>query len=323
MSRMIRAAMFSAGVAALLVFSATSAAGAEIEAEVVDSAEVGELVEIEVEVLDEAGEPVPFILVEVIADATIIGEPGKVVLDTAVTDEEGAATLEFLERAPADTTQSIEVAAHVSAEPVTLEAEIVVLPGPQLHQSDAPVHLPIFNVAWLFVVLGLVWAALLYSVWRMLNLGRAAEHPRPLAKLAPYVMVGFVIFTAAGMVLVLLNRPQSHANLEPGAAFERAPGTVVGEEHDYDGLGFDLIDRPLSELDGESLYELANCSGCHGIRGEGAVVGGDLLGEILTEHDAFIGEVRRGPRSMPGYPEAQIDDEALMRMIDYLEGDDS
>ena len=319
MSRLIRSAIFSASVMAMLVFSAAYAAGAEIETEVVDSAEIGEMVEIEVEVLDDAGDPAAFVRVEVIADATIIGEFGKVVLATAVTDEDGAATLEFLERAPADTTQSIEVTAHLSEGPVVLEAEIAVLPGPQLHQSDAPAQLPIFSVAWLFVVLGLVWAALLYSVWRMLNLGRAAEHPRPLAKLAPYVMVGFVIFTAAGMVLVLLNRPQSHANLEPGTAFERAPGTIVGEEHEYDGLGFDLIDVPQSELDGESLYELANCSGCHGIRGEGAVVGGALDGEILIQLDAFIGEVRRGPMSMPGYAESQIDDDALVRMINYLE----
>ncbi len=320
MRNTLRATVSGLACVALMWAGAGSVAAAEIEADVVESADIGELIEIEVVVHDDAGEPLPTVLVELSVQATIMGESGIVVVDTALTDEDGIATLDYLERAPADTTQVLGITAFTADGPVVFEAEIAVLPGPQLHESDSHVDLPVFNVAWLFVVLGIVWAILLYAEWRMLKLGRAAEHARPLAKLAPYVMVGFVIFTAAGMALVLLNRPQSHANFEPGEAFDRAPGAVVGEQHDYAGLGLDQIDGPQSELDGESLYELANCSGCHGIRGEGAVVAGALEGLILTERDAFIDEVRRGPDSMPGYPKSQIDDEALVEMIKYLEG---
>ncbi len=321
MSRRSTPILLVLGLVAPSILGIASVAAGEVEVEVADQAQIGELVEIEVSVHDDAGEPLPLVWVQVSAASTIIGEEGVVLLSSALTDDSGMATLEYLERAAADTTQELEITAHLADGPVAVEVEIVVLPGPQVHEADAPVDLPIFNVWWLIVVLGLVWLVLVYAEWCMFRLGRASTTAKPLAKLSPFILIGFVVFTAAGMAVVIINRPQSHANYVPGEPFDRAPGAVVGEEFEYTGLGFDQIDVPVSELDGESLYELTNCSGCHGVGGEGAVVGGALEGEILADLEAFIGEVRRGPKSMPTYDESQIDDEAVTKMVDYLKAE--
>ncbi len=309
-----------AALAAMLVIAfATPAAAAEIEVDAPSEVAVGDHVELEITVTDDSGDPVVGARVTVEAAVAVVGESGRAEMRVGFTDESGHVTLEFTERAVAGTDQELEITAFTPEGAVVAAVGIEVLDGPQQHDTEAPAHLPVFSVWWLIVVLGIIWVVLIYAVSRLLVIRRASESVSGTAKITPYVMTGFVTFTAIGMGIVILNRPESHANLEPNEPFDRAPGAVLGEEYEYNGLGLGTIDTPVADLSGEAIYELANCSGCHGIAGEGAVVGGGLQGEILDDVDAFIGEVRRGPKSMPTYPEAQLDDDALERVIEYLE----
>ena len=302
-------------VVATLALGVLPASATDVLVEAPDEAAVGETVEISVELTDLPEGEESGIEVMVRTITTVAGERGTVILGSAFTDEHGVAVVEFVESAVAGETQPIEVVALVGAETPSASTEIAVADGPQLVDEHAPVSLPVFSVWWILGVLALVWVVLIYAVSRLLVIRRASTTASGAARWVPSVMVGFVTFTAIGMAVVILNRPQSHANLEPTVAFDRAPAAVLGVSYEYDGLGLSSVNG----LDGQKLYEAANCSGCHGINGAGAVVGGALEGEILADTDAFLGEVRRGPASMPTYLAEQLSDDSILAIVAFLE----
>lgn len=307
-------------VAVLLILSVASPAGAaEILVDAPEEVGVGEEVEIYVELVDAESDDLAGIEILVSAKAEIVGQGGSVELGSARTDEDGKAVVTFIETAPSGESQLLDVKAVVAGESIRSAFEIEILTGPQLVDQSAPASLPIFSVWWIVGVLALVWVALIYAVSRLAAIRRVSVSVSGAARWVPSIMVGFVVFTAVGMAVVILNRPESHANLEPTRSFDRAIAAELGQDYEYDGLGLSSFDT----LDGRTLYEAANCSGCHGINGVGAVVGSALGADILDDIDAFRGEVRRGPDSMPVYPEDQLSDDQVAAIVGFLRGQTS
>jgi len=310
----MRFLLASLTIAVTLVFVAAPASATDVLVEAPTEVAVGETVEIIVELTDlpegeESG-------IEVIVETTaqVAGERGTVELGSGFTDVDGIAVVEFIESGVAGTDQSLEVIALLGAELASSTTAITITEGPQLVDEHAAASLPVFSVWWILAVLAIVWVVLIYAVSRLLAIRRASTTVTGSARWVPSVMVGFVTFTALGMAIVILNRPQSHANLEPTIPFDRARAAVLGVSYDYDGFGLARVDG----LNGQELYEAANCSGCHGINGAGAVVGGSLEGDILVDAEAFIGEVRRGPASMPTYSVDQLSDEGVLAIVAFL-----
>lgn len=133
----------------------------------------------------------------------------------------------------------------------------------------------------------------------------------------PYVMIGFVAFTALGMFYVILTQPTMHANLSPNEPFDRVLTAYVGEEYDYTGLGSHDVSL-RGDLSGEVLYIQAGCVSCHGIGGRGAIVGGELTVSTMSDTDEVIEAIRRGPKGMPVYSEHALSDAEIDRIIDYV-----
>lgn len=71
---------------------------------------------------------------------------------------------------------------------------------------------------------------------------------------------------------------------------------------------------------GPELYEIS-CAGCHGDRGEGAVLGPaigtpDSNSAVDLTDEQIFGAIRVGPGSMPGNP--NLTDEQIRSLVDYL-----
>jgi mono/diheme cytochrome c family protein len=71
---------------------------------------------------------------------------------------------------------------------------------------------------------------------------------------------------------------------------------------------------------GAELYDIS-CAGCHGDRGEGAVLGPpvgtpDSNSALALSDDQIFGAIRVGPGSMPGNP--YLTDEQITSLVDFL-----
>jgi mono/diheme cytochrome c family protein len=192
-----------------------------------------------------------------------------------------------------------------------------VFPGPQQFTSSSGADIGIFNVSWLIIVIGLVWVFLIVATWQLLVISRAGDDTKRLARVLPYLVVGFVTFTALGMFYVVLTQPPMHANLAPNEAFDRVPTVYLGQEYAFTGLGSHSGSRP-GDLSGAALYVQAGCASCHGIDGRGGVVGGELSVSTMSDTDEVIEAIRRGPRGMPVYSEHALSDDEIDRIIDHV-----
>jgi mono/diheme cytochrome c family protein len=200
------------------------------------------------------------------------------------------------------------------------EFEVVVVDGPQLYKSDAGADLPLLNVWWIVVVLGIVWVLIALATSKLLRVGAASDLPAGPRRFIPRLMVAFVIFTALGMLVVVLTKPESHANLSPNDDFSRTPVAVVGVEDDYIGLSADSSAGQRADLDGQELFVRSGCASCHGVDGSGAVVGESIAGDDAPRSVGdLIDEVREGPKGMPAISEDVLSDEEVARIFEYLE----
>ena len=267
------------------------------------------------------GEPVADGEVALSFLARIGGESGWVVLATGTTDENGSVTFVYPQRAVNAERMRVEYFGPDGQE--NAEFTVAVTDGGQLVTSEAGADLPILGVWWLVVVLGIVWVALLIAVFRLVQVGRASDREAGPAKVIPRIMVLFVAFTAVGMVFIVFNRPQSHANLDPTEDFGRVPAGVVGADVEYIGLSDGELEEVLS---GRELFVQAGCASCHGVDGLGAVVGGPITGEdnAVRSVTSLIEDIREGPKGMPAYDELFLTDDDVAEIFAYLQAvDDS
>jgi Cytochrome C oxidase, cbb3-type, subunit III len=313
--RLIRI-LLAAIVSGAVLASSSQASAAEIEIDAPPETTVGEVVQVSATITD-GGEPVAEAVVAVTRRAELGGSSGFVDLDSGVTDEAGLVALEFVQYADSSEIAAMRVEYRGPDGTEAAEFELTVLPGPQQVTSSSGADIGILNVSWLVVLIGLVWISLIVAVWQAVVISRAGGGSTRAARGVPYLMVGFVAFTAVGMFYVILTQPTLHANLAPNEPFDRVLTAYVGEEYDYTGLGSHDV-RRRGDLSGEVLYTQAGCVSCHGIGGGGAIVGGELTASAMSDTEEVIEAVRRGPKGMPVYGEHALSDEEIDRIIEYL-----
>lgn len=312
-AHLARVAMFFVGV--LLVATGLAhpaAAAADIEIDHAAQATVGQVTTVTATIFDGAA---PVVDAEAALSflGRIGGENGWVTVATGTTDADGVVAFEYPQRALDAGRMRVEYFGPDGQENEEFTLEIV--DGPQLVTSQVGADLPIFGVWWLVIVLGIIWTLLILPVVWIGKLGRSSGSSTGAARRLPFVALSFVAFTAIGMFVVVLTRPESHANLDPTTPFDRAPGAIVGTDYDYTGFGLDSGGN-LDELDGRALFIKAGCASCHGPQGKGALVGDDISGEHSV--GSVIEDVREGPEGMPKFSEDVLSDAEIENIVAYL-----
>jgi len=136
----------------------------------------------------------------------------------------------------------------------------------------------------------------------------------------PGVFVALISGLALGLIVgVVARSPDTHANVRP-EGYDRTPIGYVGEAIPYTGMA--LADpRLIAEADpgarGRLLLQRYGCATCHGLAGEGGVVGPKLDLEELWRSD-FQLVVRSGPGGMPALTADVLSDEDLETIYAYL-----
>ncbi len=303
----------------VVVAAGPAAAEAELKIEAPGQVVVGDQVVVKATVTD-GGAPVVGAEVALSFLARLGGESGWVAVATGTTNETGVVTLAYEQRALAERMR-VEYFGPDGQENTEFAVEIV--DGGQLYRSDAGADLPIFGVWWIVAVLAIVWGLVILAVVGIVRVGGASGTGETAAKAIPRIMVAFVALTAIGMFVVVLSRPESHANLDPTEDFDRVPRAVVGADGPYAGLGIADPGRPQGQQPGREVFVQAGCASCHGVQGEGALVGGAIVeiesgGVRVPSLDELIDEVRKGPKGMPAYGENVLTDEDVAQILDYL-----
>ncbi len=143
--------------------------------------------------------------------------------------------------------------------------------------------------------------------------------------LFPVALLAAVVALGASLVMVVTLRPwagadesyNTHLNFQQGVPgdYGRTPLAWLGAESSTP-MGWDISSHAPQDVDkAYALYVARGCASCHGFKGDGSLVGSDLLEASIAK----IGKaVRRGPGGMPAYHEAHLADEELKLITDYL-----
>ena len=339
-----------AAVLAVLVMMIPVAAFAGdilITVSVPESATVGGRVEVKA-VLTSVGEPVDGAVVSLTYRSTFAGKSGAIELDRETTGADGLAVLSYEQRASDNGEMRVEYLGPEDTDVAPAVFTIAVLPGgEQQERSEAGVSIWWLNGWVVIAVIMVVWGLIVFSAAQLVIVGRSADEVESESPVLADVgseedsawisVVGseegsawisvvlaiVTLITAIGMVIVFVRNPLTHANLDEPAGYDRTPIVRIDEEFPYLGPG--LEDPSLAESgdllnDGQTLYFGLGCGGCHGIAGQGGVVGPGLFGEIGSL-GGFIEDVREGPRGMPGYAEDTLSDEQLAKIHAFLKQD--
>jgi mono/diheme cytochrome c family protein len=135
-----------------------------------------------------------------------------------------------------------------------------------------------------------------------------------------WTVVGLIAISGLAFTLiaiVIARSPYTHGNLSP-QGYDRTEIAYIGEEAPFDGLG--LADPQLARTgdpirDGALLFFQYGCASCHGIRGQGGVLGTDLDEASPSE---IRREVRDGPEGMPAFRSDYLSDEDVEKIIAFL-----
>ena len=127
---------------------------------------------------------------------------------------------------------------------------------------------------------------------------------------APITYISTVVLVAAMLIGVLGRSPDTRSNFqESSVGYDRTDVAVVGEQDSFAGVS-DVLGAEPAEV-----YVGAGCANCHGLSGEGGVVGPDIWGKNLE--DAFEA-IRDGDHGMPLYDDTRLSDEQIEKLVTYL-----
>jgi mono/diheme cytochrome c family protein len=137
--------------------------------------------------------------------------------------------------------------------------------------------------------------------------------------LVPAALVSVISGLAFGLIVGIVARsPETHANVRPDG-FDRTPVGYVGEQIQFAGGG--LADPVPAAADpavrGRLLFLAHGCAACHGLAGQGGVVGPSLGLEEMWLED-FGPVVRSGPGGMPAFAEEVLGDDDLGSIYAFL-----
>jgi mono/diheme cytochrome c family protein len=134
----------------------------------------------------------------------------------------------------------------------------------------------------------------------------------------PLIAALAVIFLPTTLLTVAARSPYTHANLSAhfDPSYARTAQTEVGAPVLYrsPGLAVPLpANAPLEER-GKALLVERGCAGCHGIDGQGSVVGPAIVPDIEIVRE----NVRKGPGGMPVFLPEQLGDDDLTAIVTFL-----
>lgn len=132
--------------------------------------------------------------------------------------------------------------------------------------------------------------------------------------LIPLVWGSILVGLATTLLVVGARSPYTHTNLDPAynSGYSRTTQTLVGSPVPFPApVGSVPAGDPVAE--GTRLYVALRCASCHGLRGEGAVVGPPIAG---SDAKALQKKVTDGPGGMPSY---SLTDDQIAAIAAYLE----
>jgi hypothetical protein len=321
--------MMATFAVAILLAMAEPALAADITIAVgaPDHASVGQDVEVKA-VLSDAGAPVEGAQVALTYQASLSGETARVELTTATTDETGTAVMVYEQRADENGEMQVIYLGPDTDEVDPYTFTIAVEgDGVQLYQVKTGVRIPFVNGTLVIFVISGVWIfiamAAIYLV-RVGNIGRLAKETKAEdgSMWISVVLASAAVITAIGMVIVFIRAPVSNTHVTDPEGYDRTVVGYLDVSYPYDGFG--LNDESAARtgdpiMDGSLLYFQYACAACHGLAGQGAVVGTALVGETGSI-GSFREDVREGPKGMPAYDEATISEENLEKIYLFLDG---
>lgn len=135
---------------------------------------------------------------------------------------------------------------------------------------------------------------------------------------SPLLGLAVIMIMATVAVVNVVRSPYTHHNLEP-EGYDRTEVATLGDQHPYEGIP--LADPELTRTgdpvrDGRALFFGNGCANCHGLSGQGAVVGDEIDLEELAD---LLKDVRRGEKGMPAFSEDVISEEELQNIFAFLE----
>ncbi len=310
----------------LLVAAPALAAGVEIAVGAPDKVSVGQDVEIKA-VLSEDGEPLEGAEVSLTYQASLAGESARVEIATGTTDETGTAVMVYQQRADDNGEMQI-VYVGPGTDPVQPYSFTIAVEsyGSQLYQIESGVTIPFINGTLVILVISSVWFFISLSAIYLVRVGRAGRVTSEASAaeggsmwISTLLAIAAVV-TATGMVIVFIRAPVSNTHIKDPHSYDRTPIAYVGGDFSY--VGFGLNDESSAQtgdpvVDGSALYFKYGCSACHGLNGQGAVIGTPLVDEIGS-FGSFDEDVREGPKGMPAYDEVTISEENLEKIYSYI-----
>jgi hypothetical protein len=321
-----RLAMVLILVAALLMIAAPAlAAGVGIAVGAPERVIVGQDVVVKA-VLSQDG--VPFEGAEVVLtyQTSIAGESGRVELASAITDSAGTALMVYQQRAD-DNGEMQVVYLGPDSEPVGSYTFTIAVEagGQQLYQQETGVRIPFVNGTLVIIVISGVWFLIALAAIYLVRVGLAGRPAKTQAAEDGSIWIGVLlasaaVLTAAGMVIVFVRAPVANTHITDPDGYDRTIVNYLDVSFPYEGFG--LNDESAAQsgdpiVDGSLLYFQYACGACHGLVGQGAVVGPVLVDE-LGSFGSFAEDVRDGPDGMPGYSVSTISDENLEKIYGYL-----
>jgi cytochrome c553 len=127
---------------------------------------------------------------------------------------------------------------------------------------------------------------------------------------APTTYVAVVVLVGLTLIAVLGRSPDTRANFqESPAGYDRTDVSLIGERGAFQGLVSELGESP------QAIYVGAGCANCHGLSGEGAVVGPDIWGKNFED---MLEVVRDGEHGMPAFDDERLSDEQVELLTAYL-----
>lgn len=294
---------------------------------------IGQNVEVKA-VLTEAGNPLEGAEIALTYTSTFGGRLGTIELAAATTDATGTAVMVYQQRA--DENGEMQVAYlgpdEIQVEPYTFSIAVDTTDASQLYTNQSGVKIPFLNgTLFLILVLGLwllIAAATVYLV-RVGVAGQVAESiPTPSAIMTgedgsirfAVLLSAVTIITAIGMGIVIVRAPVSNQDVTDPDVYDRTEIAHVDTRLAYEGLGLNdpaLADTGDALVDGRNLFIGSGCAGCHGVAGNGAIVGPALVDETGS-FGGFQEDVREGPRGMPLYDVRTLSELDLRKIYDFI-----
>jgi len=314
-------------VATILVMAAPAlAATVDIAVGAPDKVLVGQDVEVKA-VLSEDGVPIEGAEVALTYQASLGGESTRVEIATGTTDETGTAVMFYEQRADDNGEMQVTYLGPGTNPVSPYVFTIAVEPGgEQLYRSESGVEIPFVNGTLVILLITGVWSLIALAAVYLVRVGREGRLEEVLSADDGSVWISVLlaivaVITAIGMVIVFVRVPVLNTDLTDPEVYDRTQIAYIGATYPYQGFGLD--EEPSAQsgdpaFDGGKVYFGYGCAACHGVLGQGAVVGPTLEDEIGSLAQ-FIDDIREGPRDMPAYGEATLTEADIEKIYRFLD----